>query len=625
MSEAVKNLLKDVGVDFGEKDSKDNTENITLLKEENEQRRFKQRERQKKLLAEAENKESRQISDIKSSETNHKVQNLLKDVGVNFGTEEPKIIIETKEEKLEKIRLIEEKRAKQKRRNKVFTEEIKPKHSIFEDKSPVIKTDKTSELLKDVGIDFKAQETIEEKIENFEEKIKEDLQPYVEEPIQKIKLPELNELLPKKITAEPSEFPNAVVDAIDGMYEGKFYLDRPDLPDRDLISTSVNRISDAAKEPLIEISPFRQELELFRKSITEQIGKAVSLGGGSGSGEVLLQRLDDVDDSNKSHGTTLAWSSVTQKYEAADPDLNAGISLEDDSGDEIIIDATASGGADEGGKILQEDNTRTAVSDNNTTVSSMSFSTPTITLTDSAGDEVTVSISSLADSALATISTAGKVDIGALEIDGATEMGGALVDADLLIVDDGAGGTEKSMLASRIKTYVGAAAGAFGIANLDIDGGTDIGEAIVDADLFIVDNGAGGTNRKTAASRIATYTTAEAVGTANTWTAGQRGEITALSDGSTITIDMADSNNFSVTLGGNRTFANPSNDTAGQCGSIFITQDGTGSRTASWGTDWDFAGGTAPTLTTTAAAVDRVDYVILDSTNIHAVATLAYS
>ena len=116
-----------------------------------------------------------------------------------------------------------------------------------------------------------------------------------------------------------------------------------------------------------------------------------------------------------------------------------------------------------------------------------------------------------------------------------------------------------------------------------------------------------------------------AVGTANTWTAGQRGEITALSDGSTITIDMADSNNFSVTLGGNRTFANPSNDTAGQSGSIFITQDGTGSRTASWGTDWDFAGGTAPTLTTTAGAVDRVDYVIKDASNIHAVATLNLS
>ena len=40
---------------------------------------------------------------------------------------------------------------------------------------------------------------------------------------------------------------------------------------------------------------------------------------------------------------------------------------------------------------------------------------------------------------------------------------------------------------------------------MDIDGGTDIGAALVDADLFIVDDGAGGTNRKTAASRLKTY------------------------------------------------------------------------------------------------------------------------
>jgi hypothetical protein len=61
---------------------------------------------------------------------------------------------------------------------------------------------------------------------------------------------------------------------------------------------------------------------------------------------------------------------------------------------------------------------------------------------------------SIGDSLLSTISTAGKVELGALEIDGASEMGAALADADLLIVDDGAGGTEKSMLASRIPTYV---------------------------------------------------------------------------------------------------------------------------------------------------------------------------
>ena len=47
--------------------------------------------------------------------------------------------------------------------------------------------------------------------------------------------------------------------------------------------------------------------------------------------------------------------------------------------------------------------------------------------------------------------------------------------------------------------------GSLALDDLDIDGGTDIGEALVDADLFIVDNGAGGTNRKVAASRIVTY------------------------------------------------------------------------------------------------------------------------
>ena len=61
---------------------------------------------------------------------------------------------------------------------------------------------------------------------------------------------------------------------------------------------------------------------------------------------------------------------------------------------------------------------------------------------------------SIGDTKLSTITTAGKVELGALEIDGASEMGAALADADLLIVDDGAGGTEKSMLASRIPTYV---------------------------------------------------------------------------------------------------------------------------------------------------------------------------
>ena len=113
--------------------------------------------------------------------------------------------------------------------------------------------------------------------------------------------------------------------------------------------------------------------------------------------------------------------------------------------------------------------------------------------------------------------------------------------------------------------------------------------------------------------------------TAQTYTAAQRGTITTLTDGATITPDFAASNNYTVTLAGNRTLANPSNLTAGQSGSIFIVQDGTGSRTLSFGSYWDFAGGTAPTLTTDASAVDRVDYIVRSTTSIHAVFTAAYS
>ena len=102
-------------------------------------------------------------------------------------------------------------------------------------------------------------------------------------------------------------------------------------------------------------------------------------------------------------------------------------------------------------------------------------------------------------------------------------------------------------------------------------------------------------------------------------------DITALSDGATITPDFAAGQNFSVTLAGNRTLANPTNIVAGQCGSVVITQDGTGSRTLAYGSYWDFAAGAAPTLTTTAAAIDRIDYYVATTTDIHAVATLALS
>jgi len=213
--------------------------------------------------------------------------------------------------------------------------------------------------------------------------------------------------------------------------------------------------------------------------------------------------------------------------------------------------------------------------------------------------------------------SAGTVPLTSLDIDGGTDIGADLADADLLIVDDGAGGTNRKTAMSRVKSYVlgggsgatfaainvtgiasvafvdstqlkvsgvstftgtldvngaidadgganiaggetvlssatvsdltdnrvviagtsgaledsgnltfdgstlgvtgtvsatsftgsgsGLSAGTTPITTLDIDGGTDIGADLADADLLIVDDGAGGTNRKTAMSRVKNY------------------------------------------------------------------------------------------------------------------------
>ena len=95
----------------------------------------------------------------------------------------------------------------------------------------------------------------------------------------------------------------------------------------------------------------------------------------------------------------------------------------------------------------------------------------------------------IVDTKLATISTANKVALTALDIDGGTEIGEAIVDADVLIIDNGAGGTNKKVLASRFKTYV--AGGS--VAADDITAGdaavsiaTSSGNVVVDSNAGLV-------------------------------------------------------------------------------------------------------------------------------------------
>ena len=114
----------------------------------------------------------------------------------------------------------------------------------------------------------------------------------------------------------------------------------------------------------------------------------------------------------------------------------------------------------------------------------------------------------------------------------------------------------------------------------------------------------------------------ETTSAGSAFTGGVSGNLSAVSSATTITLDMATACHFTVTLAHNTTFADPSNEVAGQSGSIIITQDGTGSRTAAFNSAFKFVGGTAPTLSTAANAVDRIDYLVVAAGNIHAVVSL---
>ena len=125
--------------------------------------------------------------------------------------------------------------------------------------------------------------------------------------------------------------------------------------------------------------------------------------------------------------------------------------------------------------------------------------------------------------------------------------------------------------------------------------------------------GTSATLDETTAAQFRDNTADKVLSTDQVWSAAA--EVT-LTDAASITVDMDSFINAVVTLGGNRTLANPTNEKVGQTGVIRVVQDGTGSRTLSFGTDYEFAGGTAPTLTTTASAEDLLFYHVLASNRV---------
>jgi hypothetical protein len=100
------------------------------------------------------------------------------------------------------------------------------------------------------------------------------------------------------------------------------------------------------------------------------------------------------------------------------------------------------------------------------------------------------------------------------------------------------------------------------------------------------------------------------------FTAGQAVTPVALTDASTIAVNAALSNNFTVTLGGNRTLGNPSNLKAGQTLNFWVTQPSSGGPdTLAYGSDYQAPGGTATLVLSTGASAKDLLTCVSDTTS----------
>ena len=94
---------------------------------------------------------------------------------------------------------------------------------------------------------------------------------------------------------------------------------------------------------------------------------------------------------------------------------------------------------------------------------------------------------------------------------------------------------------------------------------------------------------------------------------GDAADEVTLTDAATITVDGSTFINAVVTLAGNRTLGTMSNAVVNRTGRIRVIQDATGSRTLAYHADYEFAGGSAPVLSTAAASQDLLYYDVIAS------------
>ena len=208
---------------------------------------------------------------------------------------------------------------------------------------------------------------------------------------------------------------------------------------------------------------------------------------------------------------------------------------------------------------------------------------------------VAAGISAVAEGDFSSSNNATKLSFKTAASETATEKmslssAGLLTIADDLVIKDGgtigvaSDADSITIAANGVVTFSQSPVfpdGSLAVVDLDIDGATDIGADLADADLLLVDDGAGGTNRKTAMSRIKTYVADVTLTTAAQTNITSLGTLSALTvddvavNGKVITMTGSTDDTAVLTVATNGALTLETTDTAAAAANIQITADGT--------------------------------------------------
>lgn len=140
---------------------------------------------------------------------------------------------------------------------------------------------------------------------------------------------------------------------------------------------------------------------------------------------------------------------------------------------------------------------------------------------------------------------------------------------------------------------------------IDLDLPTSVSSKTIYVDTLISGDSTGAVTLSGATLSGATIDSA----TVNNVVATGNTQIASYGD-SNITLDFSTYQNFIITLTGNATLVNPTTEKQGQSGTITVIQDATGSRTLSYTSEYNTAGGLGLTLSTAANARDQIPYFV---------------